>query len=108
MQVLTDVETGHIIAYATSSHSFEPVGMKHKESYSHDPALAHTLFFLGGLMKPITVAVAIEEGIIDAKGYFYIPKVLNIGKVVVKNKNETEAFSIADILQSNSTNCNGT
>ncbi|GEM_PF-6414175 len=99
---LTDVDTGHIVAYATSMHAFEPAGMKKKEPYWHDPALAHTLLFPGGLMKPITLAVALETGMIDAMGYRYAPKTLQVGKAVVKDKNATEAFGIADILRSKS------
>jgi len=102
LQALTDVDTGRIVAYATSMHAFEPAGMKQEEPYWHDPALAHTLLFPGGLMKPITLAVALEIGVIEDEGYRYAPETLHVGKAVVKDKNTTETYGIADILRSKS------
>jgi len=102
LQALTDVDTGHIVAYATSMHAFEPAGMKRQEPYWHDPAPAHTLLFPGGLMKPITLAVAVETGVIEADEYRYAPKTLHVGKAIVKDKNASEMYSLSDILRSKS------
>ena len=84
LSIILDINTGEVLA-SCSLPDFNPNKIDSSNSPNMFNAVTHGVFEMGSTFKPITLAIALNESIIDKNTKFDVKKPIKIGKYSISD-----------------------
>ncbi len=101
--VVLDVATGEVLAMATAP-SFDPNAFSEADPATFRNRAVADVYEPGSTLKVVTIAAALEEGVISSRTVMRVPGVLEIGdkEYTDEGRHKTRKMSVAEIVAQSS------